>query len=261
MSPFTRFVERVPRSLLSVHGSIRFPIYINGKSSYSTKPEPAPGETLHQLSNYEKFRCAPTRPPLTSRLDLKTAMRDRDTKTLNPLKSLLTIHQSSSKDHARNKPNTPDSHFKSDDFFAPLIHRQIAKRQESIIGFKEYHRMDLVEKESYEISVLKQYLPRPQTTEEDVRNWTNEAVESLRTEGKGANDPGSMSVKRIYEWLFRDEARRKALGPVRIDQGMMRRVVAETIRDLSDRIDNGPDLTVEKLKPKPKDELTKDRYQ
>ena len=121
--------------------------------------------------------------------------------------------------------------------------------------------MDLVENESYEVSVLQKYLPRPQTTEEDVKNWIEEAVESLRSEGRGANDPGSMSLKRIYEWLFKDEARREALGPVRVDQGMMRRVVAETVRDLSDRIDKGPDLNVEKLKSRPKDELTKDRYQ
>ena len=138
MSPLTRFV---PRSLLSTNAPIRLPTYVTARSSYSTKPASAPGEKpYHQLSNYEKFRSAPIRHVLTSRHDLKSAMRDRDTKTLNPLKALLTVYQSSSKDHARNNTQYPDSHFQSDTFFAPLIHRQIAKRQESIIGFKEYHR-------------------------------------------------------------------------------------------------------------------------
>src|SRR5271167_4237447 len=114
---------------------------------------------------------------------MKSAMRERDTKTLNPLKSILTVHQSSSKDISQNKPNTPVSLFQSDQFLAPLIHRQIAKRQDSIKGFKEYHRHDLVEKESYEISVLQKYLPQPQTTEEDVRMMTTETIESLRSSG------------------------------------------------------------------------------
>ena len=199
--------------------------------------------------------------PFLTRRDLMQAMRDRDTKTINPLKTLLTAHQSYCKDLARNKPNTPLSYFQTDNFFAPLIHRQIAKRQDSILGFKEYHRHDLVEKEEYEISVLQKYLPQPQTTEEDVRRLTTEAIESLRSSGEGANDPGSMSLKRIYGWLYRDEGRRNALGSVRADQGMVRRIVAETVRDLSDRVDDVAEWNVEKLKPRPVDNLTKDRYQ
>jgi len=192
---------------------------------------------------------------------MKSAMRERDTKTLNPLKSILTVHQSSSKDISQNKPNTPVSLFQSDQFLAPLIHRQIAKRQDSIKGFKEHHRHDLVENESYEISVLQKYLPQPQTTEEDIRLMTTEAVESLRSSGDGANDPGSMSPKRVFDYLYKDEKRREMLGTVMADQGMVRRVVAETIRDLSDRIDDGPEWNVEKLKLRPQDKLTKGRYQ
>lgn len=188
-------------------------------------------------------------------------MRDRDTKTLNPLKALLTVYQSSSKDRSQKAPNTPESHFQSDTFLAPLIQRQIAKRQDSIAGFQQHHRQDLVEKESYEISILQKYLPQPQTTERDVREMTSEAVESLRSSGDGANDPGSMSLKRIYDYLYKDKGRRERLGIVWANQGMVRRVVAETVRDLSDRIDDGPELNVEKLKPRPEDKLTKSRYQ
>lgn len=188
-------------------------------------------------------------------------MRERDTRTLNPLKALLTVHQANAKDVSLKKPDTHQNRFESDSFLAPLIHRQIAKRQEALIGFKEYKRHDLIEKETFEISVLQRYLPQPQTTEADVRALTIEAVESLRASGDGANDPGSMSLKRIYNWLYSDEERKKALGTEMADQGMVRRVIAETIQELSDRIDNPMQFEVDRLKPKPADTLTKDRYQ
>ena len=70
-----------------------------------------------------------------------------------------------------------------------------------------------------------------------------------------------MSLKRVYNWLYKGEERREMLGTVMADQGMVRRVVAETVRDLSDRIDGGPEWNVDKLKPKPEDKLTKSRYQ
>jgi uncharacterized protein YqeY len=188
-------------------------------------------------------------------------MRGRDTRTLNPLKSLLTAHQAKSKEISLKELDTPQNHFEEDEFLAPLIHRQIAKRQDALIGFKEYKRHDLVEKETFEISVLQRYLPQPQTTEADVRALTIEAVESLRSSGDGANDPGSMSLKRIYNWLHSDPERKKALGTVMADQSMVRRVVAETVSELSDRVDSPTQFEVESLKPMPTDTLTKDRYQ
>ena len=90
---------------------------------------------------------------------------------------------------------------------------------------------------------------------------TIDAVECLRSSGDGANDPGSMSLKRIFDYLNKDGKRREKLGTVRADQGMVRLVVAETVKELSDRIDHGPDLNIEKLKPRPEDKLTKPRYQ
>ena len=188
-------------------------------------------------------------------------MRIRDMKTINPLKALLTAHQSSSKEISTKKPHTPQSHFKSDEFLAPIIYKQIAKRQESLAGFKEYHRHDLVEKESYEISILERYLPQPQTTSADVRAMTIEAIDSLRNAGEGPNDPGNMSIRRIMEWLNRDKTRRGALSVIKADQIMVRRVIAETVKELSDRIDAAPQWNVDKLKPREEDTLTKDRYQ
>ena len=191
---------------------------------------------------------------------MKAAMRARDMNSLNPLKALITAHQASSKEILNKKPDTPTSHFESDLFLAPLIHKQIAKRLDSIAGFKEYHRDDLVEKETEEIAVLEKYLPQPQTTPEEVRAMTMEAIESLRENGDGANDPGSMSHRRIFQWLNNDEGRRQKLSTIMVDQSMFKRVVAETVRELSDRVDSMPSIEVEKLKPKEEDTLTKDRY-
>ena len=196
-----------------------------------------------------------------NRHDLKAAMRDRDTKTLNPLKSLLSSYSSTSKEILLKKPRTSILHFESDEFLAPLIHNQIAKREDSLTQYKEYRRLDLADIESYEISVLQKYLPQPQTTREDVERMTIEAIESLRASGHGANDPGSMSPRRIYEWFSKDPEKRAALGPTRCNQNMKGRIIAETIKNLSDRIDAAPQSSVDQFKPKEQDELTKDRYQ
>jgi uncharacterized protein len=197
---------------------------------------------------------------LTTRQDLKSAMRTRDMQSLNPLKALITAHQSSLKETMNKKPELPTSHFESDAFLAPIIHKQIAKRRDSIIGFKEYRRDDLVEREAAEIAVLERYLPQPQTTPEEVKAMTVEAIESLRSSGNGANDPGNMSHNRIFKWLKSDEGRQQKLDPIMADQTMVRTVIAETVRELSDRVDASTTIEIEKLKPKEEDTLTKDRF-
>ena len=190
-------------------------------------------------------------------------MKARDTKTLNPLKALLTSYNAMMKEttlkHVAN--SMKQRTFESDDYFIPVIRKQIGKRQDAIVSFKEHLRDDLAEKEAYEISVLEKYLPQPQTTAEDVRQLTIEAVESLRSSGDGANDPGNMSYKRIYAWFNADPERKKVLGLVRCDQTMMKRVVAETVKELSDRVDGLTQANIDKLKPKEVDYLTKPRYQ
>lgn len=158
-------------------------------------------------------------------------------------------------------PDVPASHFESDEFLTPVIHKQIGKRRDALEGFQNHKRQDLVEKEAYEISVLEKYLSQPQTTPAEVRAMTIEAIESLRRSGEGANDPGSMSLRRIYEWLERDETRKEALSVIRADQGMVKRMIAETVKRLSDRIDGAPKLNVDKLKPREEDTLTKPRRQ
>jgi uncharacterized protein YqeY len=188
-------------------------------------------------------------------------MRNRDLNTVNTVKSVLTDHQSIVKDKKHKDPEAEDSHLQGDNIVVPVLHRQINKRQDSIQEYKAYHRQDLVEKEQFEIDVLRKYLPQPQTTAEDVRKMVIEAVEALRETGRGANDPGSMGMQRIMTWIKEDEKRRKMLGVVWADQAMVKRTMAETIRELSDRPDGLAAKNVERLKKRDKDALTKDRYQ
>src|SRR5271155_146839 len=190
-------------------------------------------------------------------------MKARDIKTLNPLRSLLAAHNTLRKETTIKHvaESMQQRTFEMDEHFIPVIRKQIAKRQDSIVSFKEHLRDDLVAQETYEISVLEKYLPQPQMTAEDVRRLTIEGVESLRSSGDGANDPGNMSMKRIFGWLYADEERKSKLGLVWCDQGMMKRVVAETVKELSDRVDNLTQANIDKLKPKEVDHLTKPRYQ
>jgi uncharacterized protein YqeY len=190
-------------------------------------------------------------------------MKARDTKTLNPLKSALAAHNALRKEVTiRHVPESQqEKTWEQDEHFVPVIRKQIAKRQDSIVSFKENLRNDLVAQETYEISVLEKYLPQPQTTAEDVRQLTIEGAESIRSEGEGANDPGNMSMERIFRWLYADEETKSKLGLVWCDQTMMKRVVAETIKELSDRVDNLTQANIDKLKPKKVDYLTKPRYQ
>jgi uncharacterized protein YqeY len=164
-------------------------------------------------------------------------MRMRDTKTLNPLKSLLSAYQSSVKQLQLKNPKPDEAHLVSDLVLAPVIHGEIAKREESIAQFKDNRRLDLAETEVYEVQVLQQYLVQPQTTPEYVRRVTMEAIESMRKIGAGSNDPASMSPKRIFSFLDLDKKRKEALGPILCDQKMKRRVISEVIRDASDRVD------------------------
>ena len=190
-------------------------------------------------------------------------MKARDHKTLNVLRAILTSHNAMMKETTLKHvaDSMKQRTFESDEYFIPIIRKQIAKRQDSIVSFNEHLRHDLAQKEEYEISVLEKYLPQPQTTAQEVRQLVIRGVESMRSDGSGANDPGNMSLKRIFAWLNADAEIKRKLSLVWCDQAMMRRVVAETVKELSDRVDNITQANIDRLKPKEVDYLTKPRYQ
>ena len=63
-----------------------------------------------------------------------------------------------------------------------VIKKQIKQRQDSIEQFTKGNRMDLVEKETKELAILKSYLP-PELGEEEVKKVIEEAVAQLGAAG------------------------------------------------------------------------------
>ncbi|MFA5115953.1 MAG: GatB/YqeY domain-containing protein [Candidatus Omnitrophota bacterium] len=63
-----------------------------------------------------------------------------------------------------------------------VIKKQIKQRQDSIEQFTKGSRMDLVEKETRELQILKSYLP-PELGEEEIKKIIEEAVAQLGASG------------------------------------------------------------------------------
>ncbi len=59
-----------------------------------------------------------------------------------------------------------------------VINKQIKMRHDAIEGFKKGNRVDLIEKETKELEILKQYLPEPLSTEE-LNKIVDEEIEAL----------------------------------------------------------------------------------
>jgi uncharacterized protein YqeY len=188
-------------------------------------------------------------------------MKRRDMKTIHPIKSLLAAHRDLSKEALRKNPGLATAYFESNQFLAPIIHKEIAKRRESLVLFREYQRTDLADREEYQISVMERYLRQPQVTEEQIQWWTKMALTVLRESGKGFSDPGNMSLKRIFEWFRMNDVAKDALNPELADQNMVKRVVVEIVKVLSDQPDVHVHSEVRHEKDREEDGLTKDRYQ
>jgi hypothetical protein len=79
-------------------------------------------------------------------------------------------------------------HQASDDEVIQVLTREVKRRQESIVLFKQGRREDLVQQEEAELAILQAYLPE-QLAEQDVR----EAVRQIAAE-MGATTPAQMGA-------------------------------------------------------------------
>lgn len=93
--------------------------------------------------------------------DLKQAMRDKDTTTLNVLRSLKSAITNAS----LQKGNVNE--VVSDIEIVGIIRKEVSKRQDSINAFFSAMREDLIAKENSEIQVLNKFLPE-EMSEEDL---------------------------------------------------------------------------------------------
>lgn len=89
--------------------------------------------------------------------DMKQAMKDKDKLTL----SVIRMAKSAIKNEEINV-----GHDLSDEEVLTILTKEVKQRKDSIAGFKEAGRDDLVSEHEKEIEVLQKYLPTPLTTDE-----------------------------------------------------------------------------------------------
>jgi uncharacterized protein len=116
--------------------------------------------------------------PLLSRLriDLKTAMRARDTARLSVLRGVLADITNST------KTATP---IKDDIALLALLRKRISTSKHSIQEFSQADRKELVTNEEEQLGVLEEYAGEVKTIrEDDIRIAIAEVVGNLRSDGK-----------------------------------------------------------------------------
>jgi uncharacterized protein len=112
--------------------------------------------------------------------DIKTAMKAREADKLGALRLMLSAV----------KQREVDERITLDDAgVVAIVEKMIKQRKDSIAQFEKAARMDLADKEKYEISVIEAYLPQ-QLTAAEVDAIIAEAVAS--TGAKSAADMGKV---------------------------------------------------------------------
>ena len=90
--------------------------------------------------------------------DLKTAMKEKNALKLGTLRMLKAA--------AENKAIEKKVETLGDDDFLDAIQKQVKQRKDSISEFEKAGRKDLVEKETKEMKILEEYLPKQMSSEE-----------------------------------------------------------------------------------------------
>ncbi len=113
--------------------------------------------------------------------DLTAAMKDKNQIRLAALRMLKSAIQ--------NKAIEMRTEKLSDEDILGLIQKQIKQRKDAIELFKKGGRNDLIDKETAEIDILQQYLPKPLSPEE-LRSVIKNAIQAV--EAKAASDIGKI---------------------------------------------------------------------
>ncbi|MFW6150161.1 MAG: GatB/YqeY domain-containing protein [Chloroflexota bacterium] len=107
------------------------------------------------------------------REDLKEALKRHEDARISTLRLLLSeIHNTQIA-----KQRTLD-----DEAVVEVISKEVKRRRESIEGFTQGKRDDLVAKEEQELGVLLEYLPR-QLSREELANAAREAIDEVGAQG------------------------------------------------------------------------------
>ncbi|MBL9132216.1 MAG: GatB/YqeY domain-containing protein [Verrucomicrobiaceae bacterium] len=102
---------------------------------------------------------------LTAQLseDIKTAMKARDTITLETVRALKSALKYGAIEKLGAEGDLADSDALN------VVRKEIKKRQDSVASYEQAKRQDLADKEKAEIAVLEKYLPAAMSAEELTR--------------------------------------------------------------------------------------------
>lgn len=97
----------------------------------------------------------------------------------------------------------------NDELVLSVVLKQVKMREDSIEQYSKTSRSDLVEKETMELNILKEFLPKP-LTDSEVAELISEAIDEIKPEGmkdmgkvmgylspkvKGRTDQKALSMK------------------------------------------------------------------
>ena len=97
----------------------------------------------------------------------------------------------------------------NDELVLSVVLKQVKMREDSIEQYSKTSRSDLVEKETMELNILKEFLPKP-LTDSEVDELISEAIDEIKPEGmkdmgkvmgylspkvKGRTDRKALSIK------------------------------------------------------------------
>ena len=104
--------------------------------------------------------------------DLKDAMRARDQKKLSALRLITAAIKQIEVDERIDVDETR---------MLVILDKMVKQRNESITQFTAANRVDLVEQEEFELSVINQYMPEP-LSETEIANAVELAISAVKAE-------------------------------------------------------------------------------
>ena len=105
--------------------------------------------------------------------DMKEALKSKDSLRLNTIRSVIAAVKNQEIDLRKEL---------QDDEVLSIVTHEVKKRKEASALFEQGGRMDLVEKENQEHTILLAYLPE-QASEEDLRKRIQEVIAETGAEG------------------------------------------------------------------------------
>ena len=119
---------------------------------------------------------------------MKEALRSKDSLRLNTIRSVIAA--------IKNQEIDLRKELQGDEVLS-IVTREVKKRKEASALFEQGGRMDLVEKETREHTILQAYLPE-QVSEEDLRKRIQEVI--TETGAEGMKDLGKIMKALVPEF-------------------------------------------------------------